>query len=83
MPDLVPWAIGLALAGLVGFLYWAERRYPSVPKPREPDLALTLCAWCEYRAGDGCTHPGSPVSGQPCGPVFIGAERCGVREVAL
>jgi hypothetical protein len=80
-PDLVPWLIGLALAGLVGFLYWAEKRYPSPSKPRDPDLAPTLCAWCEHRAGDHCTHPGSPVYGQPCGPVCIGSEWCDVREV--
>jgi hypothetical protein len=30
MPDLLPWPIGLALAVLVRFLYWAEWQYPTV-----------------------------------------------------
>ena len=72
MPNLVPGLIGLTLAGLVGFLYWADRRYPSPSKPTDPDLALALCAWCIHRTGDDCTHPGSPVYGQPCGLVRAG-----------
>jgi hypothetical protein len=36
MPDLVSWLIALALVALIGFLYWAERRYPG---PQSPEIA--------------------------------------------
>ena len=41
MPDLVPWLIGLVLALLAGFLYWADRRYPGLSKPRGRPVLLT------------------------------------------
>ena len=77
MPDLVPWLIGAAAVVLVGFLYWAERRYPAPSKPRERPEVLTFCAWCVHRDGDDCTHPGSPVYGQPCARCASG--RSGAR----
>jgi hypothetical protein len=81
MPDPLPWLIGLVLALLVAFLYWADRRYPAPTKPRERPVLLTYRAWCVHRDGDDCTHPNSPVYNQPCDPVCIGRVRCGVRVV--
>jgi hypothetical protein len=75
MPDLVPAVlIGLALMALVGFLYWADRRYPAPSKSRERPFLLTYCAWCVHGDGDLCTNPRSPVYGQECGLVCIGVE---------
>jgi hypothetical protein len=51
---------GLALAVLLGFLYWAEERYLAPLKPGEWDLALTFCAWCVRRDGDDYTQPSKP-----------------------
>jgi hypothetical protein len=80
MPDLVPWLIGLAMLGLIVVAYATGRLGPAPSKPRRKAEAPTFCAWCIHRAGDDCTHPGSPVSGQPCGPVCIGRVVCTVRE---
>lgn len=46
MPDLVPWLIALALAVLLGFLWWMER-------PRS-----TACTWCEVHRRGGLTSNG-------------------------
>ena len=42
MPDPMPWLIGLALALLIAFLYWAERRYPSPHRPRQRAKGLSF-----------------------------------------
>jgi hypothetical protein len=55
IPDLVTWRIVLALVALIGFLYWAERRYPAPSKPRKRDVALTFCTWCVFRLGKAVT----------------------------
>ena len=70
------------LVALVGFLTWAERRYPSQQRHSPHAEGLIFCAWYVHRDGDDCNHPGSPVHGQGCGPVCIGVQRCEVREVA-
>jgi hypothetical protein len=81
MPDLVPWLIGLALVVLLGFLYWADRRYLGPSKPRERPVLLTYCAWCVHGDAEECTHPNSPVYDQACGPVCIARVRCQVRNL--
>jgi hypothetical protein len=73
--------IGLVVVALVGFLYWADRRYPGPELPRETTEAGAFCAWCIYWQGDDCTNPASPVGGQECGQVCIGDLACQVREV--
>jgi hypothetical protein len=73
MPDLGPWLIGLVLALLIAFLYWADRRYPAPSKPRERPVLLTYCAWCAHRDGDDCTHPNSPV--WRCTAPYLTSER--------
>ena len=77
--DLAPLLIGAAVVALVAFLYWADLKYPTSSKRRQPGYLLTYCAYCIHRAGDICTHPDSPVYDQPCRPVCIGARRCSVR----
>jgi hypothetical protein len=62
MPDLVPRLIGLVLALLVGFLSWADRRYPTPAKPRERPVLLTYCAWCVYPAQAGSGLPPAAIS---------------------
>jgi hypothetical protein len=62
MPDLVPWLIGLALALLVTFLYWADRRYPAPTKPREsvalglPNCSTTLITKQAQNPEKGDSH---------------------------
>lgn len=51
MPEVLPWLIALALAVLLTFLYWAERRHPGPLKPREWPFLPTYCAWCVNRDG--------------------------------
>jgi hypothetical protein len=42
---------------------------------------MTNDAETVHRAGDDCTHPHSPVSGQSCGPVCTAHKPCEVRKV--
>ena len=75
-----PWLWVVVALALCAGAWWVGRdlTYPTRP-PRAETPAI--CAWCRWRAGDDCTHPDSPVSGQSCGPVCAGRVACRVREV--
>ena len=79
MPDWLTTLLWVVVAlGLCALAWWVG--YPAQPtRPRAETPAI--CAWCRWRAGDDCTHPNSPVSGQSCGPVCAGRVACRVREV--
>jgi hypothetical protein len=66
-------ALGLALL--------EQRQDPGRGLPRDRRELPAFCAWCSWRDSEDFTNPGSPISGQACGPVCIGEVKCGVREV--
>lgn len=75
-----PWVWLLVAVGFVALLWWLggdDLLPPTRPKAKTP----AICAWCRWRDGEDCTNPGSPVSGQSCGPVCAGRVACKVREV--
>lgn len=83
MPEWAGAALGLALLGVVGFLLWAERRYPGAHRPRPRRELQAVCARCVWREGEDCTHPESPARGGPVGEVCAGRVRCKVREIRV
>ena len=73
--------LALGIMALVALALWAQAHdwTPSESSAR-PSVAA-FCAWCDWRTGDVCTNPDSPVGGQECGPVCAGEVRCSVRDV--
>lgn len=79
MPEpLIATLIGVTLASWISALLWAARQSPRL-RSRETEERGVYCVWCLYRRGDTCSHPGSPVYLEDCGPVCLGPARCGVR----
>ena len=72
---LEPLIILVGLVLLVLVLIW-QKQDPWPQRGKEPPVRLVYCAWCIHRDGEDCTEQGSPVFGQSCGPVCIGAVRC-------
>jgi hypothetical protein len=71
----------VAVMLIMALIYYLQIRYAVPRRPNKQLEALAFCARCVHRHGDLCTHPGSPVFGQACGPVCIGDLACSVREV--
>ena len=70
----------LAMATMIGWLYWADRRWPSPQRPRRVKETPAFCAHCRYRDGEDCAHPKSPAGSGPIGYVCSGRVKCKVRE---
>jgi hypothetical protein len=70
----------LVMAALIGWLYWAERRWPAPRRPMRSKETPATCARCTWRSGEDCTNPKSPVYPGPIGDVCSGRRRCKVRE---
>ncbi len=80
MPEpIIALLIGSSLASLIASLVWAARQRPD-RRSREVDKGGAYCVWCLYRRGDICTHPGSPVYREECGPVCTGRVRCELKQ---
>ena len=69
----------LAMAALIGWLYYADRRWPDRHRARRETPAI--CARCRHPSGEDCSHPKSPAYPGPIGEVCSGRRRCKVREV--
>lgn len=80
MPEpLIALLMGVTLASLIASLCWAAWEH-LVHRSRRAKGIAAFCVWCLYRRGETCTHPGSPVYLEECGPVCTGAQRCAVRQ---
>jgi len=67
--------IGLAVVVLLGWVLWWQTHDPG-PSKRRPTSTPAVCEWCQWREGDDCRNPKSPMAGQACGPVCSGKVRC-------
>ena len=83
MPDpVIALLIGVTLATLIASLGWAAWEHLG-RRSKKTEGTVAHCVWCLYRHGDICTHPGSPVYLEECGPVCTGVKRCEVRQERL
>ena len=83
MPDpVIALLIGTSLASLVAYLFWTRRHQPD-RRSKKVNKVGAYCVWCLYRHSGTCTHPGSPVYLEECGPVCTGVKRCEVRQERL
>jgi hypothetical protein len=81
MPEpLTAAAFVLVMAALIGWLYWAEHRWPAPPRQTHLKEMPAICARCTWRSGEDCSHPESPARGGPIGEVCAGKVKCRVRE---
>ena len=80
MPEpLIALLMGVALVSLIASLSWEAWEH-WVRRSTKTEGTGAFCVWCLYRRGETCTHPGSPVYLEGCGPVCTGAQRCEARQ---